>query len=87
MQKANYSSKHYGLDKSCLKYDVLIHGGMESLVNDFDNHPSITMNVGEGTLVLISKTKLDTIATNENPCTKNEKLIMTECILKQVLLE
>ena len=68
-----------------MRYDVLIHSSKETLINDLETEPIVTMGINQGKLVKISKSNLITIATDENPCTDDEKLLVrTECDIKKV---
>ena len=69
-----------------VRYDVLIHSSKETLINDLHTEPIVTMDyIQQGKRVKISKSNLNTIATDENPCTDDEKLLVkTECDLKKV---
>ena len=71
---------------SCrVRYMVLIHNSRETMVNDFLTDPYVTMGIREHKWILISKSNLNSIRTEENPCSKDDdKFIRTECKLRQV---
>ena len=64
---------------------MLIHGSRKTFVNDLHTNPIVAMDINEGRKVMISKRTLNSINTDENPCTEDEKLSRTECLLKEVL--
>ena len=58
---------------------------MQTLNNDIDDY--VTMGIGEGKLVEVSKTNLKSISTEDNPCIEEEdKLIRTDCQLREVYI-
>ena len=67
-----------------VKYHVLIHHSKETLINDLESDPIVVMNNGEAKLAKISKTNMDSIATNQNPCSEEEELIRTACDVQKV---
>ena len=71
---------------SCpVRYMVLIHNSRETMVNDFVTDPYVTMGIREEKWILISKSNLKSIQTQENPCSKDDdKSIRTECKLRKV---
>ena len=71
-----------------VKYDVLIHNSRETLINDLDTEPIVTMKMGEAIFAEISKSNLDSIATEKNPCIyEEEKKTRTECLLNKVYIK
>ena len=64
---------------------MLIHGSRKTFVNDLHTNPIVAMDINEGRKVMISKRTLNSINTDENPCTEDETLSRTECLLKEVL--
>ena len=67
-----------------VKYDVLIHNSKETLINDLESDPIVVMKNGEAKLAKISKTNMDSIATKQNPCIEEGKLIRTACDIQKV---
>ena len=70
-----------------VKYDVLIHNSKETLINDLDTGPIVNVGMGEGIFAEISKSNLDSIATDNNPCIyEDDKLTRTECVIDKVCI-
>ena len=68
-----------------VKYNILIHNSRETLINDYDTAPFVTIGLGEAILAEISKSNLDSIATEKNPCIyEDDKLTRTECLIDKV---
>ena len=51
-----------------IQYDVLIHNSKETLTNDLDTGLVVKMGLGETVFAEISKSNLDSISTEKNPC-------------------
>lgn len=68
-----------------MKYYILIHSSKETLINDLETEPIVTMGIQQGKLAKITKSNLNAIATDANPCTNDDKLLVrAECELKKV---
>ena len=68
-----------------VKYNILIHNSRETLINDWDTAPFVTIGLGEAILAEISKSNLNSIATEKNPCIyEDDKLTRTECLIDKV---
>ena len=58
------------------------------MINDLDTEPIVIMKMGEAIFAEISKSNLDSIATEKNPCIyEEEKLTRTECLLDKVYIK
>ena len=70
-----------------VKYDVLIHNSKETLINDLDTGPIVNVGMGKGIFAEISKSNLDSIATDNNPCIyEDDKLTRTEYVIDKVCI-
>ena len=68
-----------------VKYNILIHNSRETLINDLDTGPIVKMGSRDEIFAEISKSNLDSIATEINPCiNEDETLTRTECLLDKV---
>ena len=69
-----------------VQYHILIHNSRETLINDLDTGPFVKIGYGDSIFAEISKSNLDSIATEKNPCiNEDEILTRTECLLDKVV--
>ena len=56
------------------------------MINDLDTGPFVKIGYGDSIFAEISKSNLDSIATEKNPCiNEDEILTRTECLLDKVV--
>ena len=68
-----------------VEYKVLIHSSKKSLNNDIHSaNPIVTVQYKKETKALFTKTRLDSISTEENYCAPDDTLIRCACQLKKV---
>ena len=87
MEKLNIGN--YCNPKSCeVRYKVLIHQSRKSkyIAYDLKTKPTVYMGLGEGKKILITKSNLKLISSNEDPCTSDDTLIGLDCRLDKVCI-
>ena len=80
MEKLNIGK--YCNPTSCeVRYKVLIHQSrkLKYINHDLITKPVVYIGLREGKKVLITKSNLKLISSNENPCTSDDSLIGYDC--------
>ena len=80
MEKLNIGN--YCNPNSCeVRYKVVIHQSRKSkyLADDLKTKPMVYIGLREGKKVMITKSNLKLISSNEDPCTADDTLIGLDC--------
>ena len=71
-----------------VKFKVLVHESIKSLVKDIRSKPLIYIGFGDtGKKFMIEKSTLDLISTTKDPCSSDSTLIRLDCRLKVVSIK
>ena len=72
-------------DYTSLKFEVLIHSSAESLNNALHSTEPITISSGTETTVRFSKSNLNSISTEGDPCADEETLTGADLAIRKVI--